>query len=78
VTKTNWAKTGIVPDVKVPSELTLLTAHLIALNKLLETEPSGPHFRELQRSMLMVERELNAKRADLISQLKQPQTGNNP
>jgi hypothetical protein len=78
VTKTNWAKTGIVPDVKVPSELTLLTAHLIALNKLLETEPSGPHFRELQRSMLMVERELNTKRADLISQLKQPQTGNNP
>ena len=77
VTKTNWAKTGIVPDVKVPSELTLLTAHLMALNKLLDTEPSGPHFRELQRSMLMVERELNTKRADLISQLKQPQTGNN-
>jgi hypothetical protein len=77
VTQENWAKTGIVPDVKVPAELTLLTAHLMALNKLLETEPSGPHFRELQRSMLMVERELNTKRADLISQLKQPRTENN-
>jgi len=77
VTQENWAKTGIVPDVKVPAELTLLTAHLMALNKLLETEPSGPHFRELQRSMLMVERELNTKRADLISQLKQPRTANN-
>lgn len=77
VTQENWAKTGIVPDVKVPAELTLLTAHLMALNKLLETEPSGPRFRELQRSMLMVERELNTKRADLISQLKQPRTENN-
>ena len=76
VTKNNWAQTGIIPDVKVPSELTLLTAHLMALNQLLETEPSGPHFRELQRSMLMVERELNTKRADLISQLKQPRVEN--
>lgn len=71
-TKSNWAETGVVPDVKVPSELTLLTAHLMALNQLLETAPSGPQFRELQRSMLMVEKELNTKRADLISQLKQP------
>ncbi|MEM6427588.1 MAG: S41 family peptidase [Cyanobacteria bacterium P01_D01_bin.128] len=72
VTQDNWAQTGIIPDVKVPAELTLSTAHLMALNRLLETEPTGPHFRELQRSMLMVERELNTKRADLISQLKQP------
>ncbi|MDB9529127.1 S41 family peptidase [Oscillatoria sp. CS-180] len=72
LTGTNWGETGVVPDVKVPSELTLLTAHLMALNKLLETEASSPQFRELQRSMLMVERELNSKRADLISQLKQP------
>lgn len=75
-TQDNWDKTGIIPNVKVPSELTVLTAHLMALNKLLETEPSGPNFRELQRSLLMVERELNTRRADLISQLKQPQAGN--
>lgn len=72
ITQSNWADTGIIPDVKVPSELALLTAHLGALNKLLETAPEGTQFRELQRSMLMVERELNTKRADLISQLKQP------
>lgn len=76
ITQGNWADTGIVPDVKVPSELTLHTAHLMALNKLLETAPSGPAFRELQRTMLMVERQLNTRRADLISQLKQPQSGN--
>ncbi len=72
VTHTNWGESGIIPDVKVPAELTLLTAHLMALNTLLETAPSGPQFRELQQSMLRVERELNTKRADLISQLKQP------
>lgn len=74
----NWSKTGVIPDVKVPSELTLLTAHLMALNKLLEAETNGSQFRELQRSMLMVEQELNAKRADLISQLKQPASGGSP
>ncbi|MEM1309794.1 MAG: S41 family peptidase [Cyanobacteria bacterium P01_H01_bin.153] len=78
ITQDNWAKTGIVPDVKVPSELTLLTAHLMALNALLETTPSGPSLRELQRTMLLVERELNTRRADLISQLKQPQSSNTP
>ncbi|MEM9118002.1 MAG: S41 family peptidase [Cyanobacteria bacterium P01_F01_bin.56] len=77
-TGTNWGKTGIVPDVKVPSELTLLMAHLMALNKLMETETSGSGFRELQRTMLLVERELNTRRADLISQLKQPRVENNP
>lgn len=78
VTQANWAQTGIVPNVKVPAELTLPTAHLIALNQLLETEPSGPGFRELQRTMLMVDRELNTRRADLISQLKQPQSSSSP
>ncbi|NER78615.1 MAG: S41 family peptidase [Leptolyngbya sp. SIO1D8] len=76
ITGSNWAKTGVIPDVKVPAELSLLTAHAMALNTLLETAPEGAHFRELQRSMLIVERELNAQRADLISQLKQPNPGN--
>lgn len=69
-TGTNWADTGVIPDVKVPSELALLTAHLMALNALLETQPDGAHFRELQHTLTQVERALNAKRAELISQLK--------
>lgn len=73
-TGSNWAETGIIPNVKVPAELALLTAHAMTLNRRLDTEPEGPQFRELQHSMLLVERELNAKRADLISQLKQPQS----
>lgn len=72
MTGDNWAETGIIPDVKVPAELTLLTAHLMALNRQLENPAAKTPLRELQMSMLAVERELNAKRADLISQLKQP------
>lgn len=71
-TGSHWGKTGIVPDVKVPGELALLTAHRLALDHLLNTQPDGVQFRELQRSLLRVERELNARRAELISQLKRP------
>lgn len=75
-TGSNWAQTCVIPDVKVPAELALLTAHAIALNKRLEIEPDGPPLRELQHSIVLVERELNAKRADLISQIKQPGSSN--
>lgn len=36
ITKTNWEGTGVEPDIKVAKELALKTAHLLALNKLLE------------------------------------------
>ncbi|MDA0266385.1 MAG: S41 family peptidase [Cyanobacteria bacterium] len=71
-TGTNWSETGIIPNVKVPAELALLTAHLGALNRLFDTQPEGPQLREVQQSLLMVERQLNQKRAELISQLKRP------
>jgi hypothetical protein len=71
-TGTNWSETGIIPNVKVPAELALLTAHLGALNRLFDTQPAGPQLREVQQSLLLVERELNQKRAELIGQLKRP------
>ncbi|MGD1908936.1 MAG: S41 family peptidase [Leptolyngbyaceae cyanobacterium] len=72
ITGSNWSETGIIPDVKVPAELALLTAHLGALNRLFETLPEGPQLRETQQSLMLVERELNQRRAELISQLKRP------
>ena len=33
VTKTNWEGTGVKPDVAVPADQALLTAHLLALKK---------------------------------------------
>lgn len=71
-TGSNWGETGVIPDVKVPGELALLTAHHRALTGLLDTQPDGARWRELQRSLLLVERELNTQRAELIAQLKRP------
>ncbi|MFE4106821.1 S41 family peptidase [Almyronema epifaneia] len=69
VTQTNWEGTGILPDVKVPSELAPKTAHLLALQKLLETQPTGSYERELRQSLYRVERELNEQRQALITRI---------
>lgn len=69
VTQSNWDSTGVIPDVKVPMELALKAAHLLALTQLLETSPAGAYRRELLESAQAVERELNQQRQDLISQL---------
>jgi len=37
ITKTNWEGTGVKPDIEVPAEQALKTAHLMALKKLLAT-----------------------------------------
>ena len=71
-TGSNWGSTGVVPDVKVPQELTLLTAHVMALNHLLDTVPQGTPLREVQAALGQVERELNSRRAELIHRLKRP------
>jgi retinol-binding protein 3 len=41
VTGKNWDGTGVLPDVKVPTEIALETAHVIALNQLLEAGAEG-------------------------------------
>ena len=33
ISKTNWAGTGVEPDIKLPKEQALKTAYLMALNK---------------------------------------------
>ena len=39
ITKANWEGTGVEPDVKVPKELALKTAYVLALNKIAEKTP---------------------------------------
>lgn len=70
ITGENWEGTGVLPDVKVPSELGLKTAHLMALDKLLETAQESAFVREIQSSIYRVQQDLNELRKDLIAQLK--------
>jgi hypothetical protein len=43
VTKSNWESTGVVPDVAVPGDAAVRTAHRAALEKLLDTATDDLH-----------------------------------
>lgn len=45
ITKTNWEGVGVIPEVKVDAEKALKTAHILALNNLIEAE-KNPSKRE--------------------------------
>ncbi len=62
ITKTNWEGTGVEPDVKVPKELALKTAHALALNKIAEKTPD-----EQRKKML---RDLAAKTQSEIEEMR--------
>ncbi|WOD38061.1 S41 family peptidase [Nodosilinea sp. E11] len=72
VTGKNWDGTGVIPTVKVPAETALDTAHLMAINHLLETGAEGVARRELEETLPRVERSLQRARQDLIANLGGP------
>ncbi|MBE9139663.1 S41 family peptidase [Nodosilinea sp. LEGE 07088] len=69
ITGSNWDGTGVIPNVKVPMETAFDTAHLMALNHLLEHGAEGVAKRELEQTLPRVERSLQQKRQDLIANL---------
>ena len=58
ISGTNWEGTGVKPDIEVPKELALKTAHRAALQKVLETTPNAPFADELKKSLETVQKEL--------------------
>lgn len=73
----NWEGSGVVPDFKVPTELALKTAQLLAFRKLLRDDTEGPNLgqlegslkRELEESLTLVEDDLNRMQQDLVSEM---------
>lgn len=51
VTKSNWEGTGVEPDVKVPADLALKTAHVAALRKHLEKVKEA-HIKDAIRQLI--------------------------
>ncbi|MEO1392847.1 MAG: S41 family peptidase [Cyanobacteria bacterium J06634_5] len=73
----NWEGSGVLPDFKVPAELSLKTAQLLAFRKLLRDNTEGPNpgelenslVRELEDSLTLVEEDLNRMQQDLVSNM---------
>jgi len=77
ITGENWEGAGVLPDFKVPTELSLKTAQLLAFRKLLrdDAESSNPGQlpsslkRELEESLTKIENDLNRMQQDLVSNM---------
>jgi C-terminal processing protease CtpA/Prc len=59
ITKTNWEGTGVAPDISVPADLALKTAHLSALNKLESKEQDPELKRQLKEIAGRLRKELD-------------------
>ena len=59
ITRTNWERVGVRPDVAAPSERALRTAHLAALRGLRQVATDAERRQALDRAIADVEREGN-------------------
>jgi hypothetical protein len=55
ITRRNWERVGVRPDVAVPEREALAAAHALALRQLLEREPDAERRRRLERAIREVE-----------------------
>lgn len=55
ITKRNWERVGVRPDVPVSEREALAAAHALALRQLLEREPDAERRRRLERAIAEVE-----------------------
>ena len=67
ITGENWEGSGVLPDFKVPGELSLKVAHYMGLTDL--SKRSQQMKQELQAALDTVKKQLDQMQQDLISQL---------
>jgi C-terminal processing protease CtpA/Prc len=58
ITNTNWEGTGVAPDIEVPADLALKTAHLTALKKFISTTTDTNRINNLNKLIETLEKEL--------------------
>lgn len=76
ITKTNWEGTGVEPDVNVPADLALDTAHLTALEKIRAAEKDPNLSRQLDEAIATVKKSLDDAKAKLPAEPKPSTSGN--
>lgn len=73
----NWEGSGVLPDFKVPTELSLKTAQLLAFRKILRDEEEGNSLgplpsslkREIEESLAKTEADLDRMQQDLVGEM---------
>jgi retinol-binding protein 3 len=69
ISKTNWEGTGVKPDIEVPADLALKTAHFGALKKVRDTAAGDPEqTKHLNEIIQKLEKELKTKDVSLKKQ----------
>lgn len=58
ISKTNWEGTGVKPDIEIPADQALKTAHIMALKKEIEKAKDDPLKQALQEALEKVQKEL--------------------
>lgn len=59
ISQTNWEGSGVEPDVRVPAERALKTAHIAALNNILAKATEQEFIDELKKAIETVEKEVS-------------------
>ncbi len=65
----SWEGSGVLPDLKVPEELSLKTAHYLGLTDLSKLSQARGASQEIEAAMATVKKQLDQMQQDLVSQL---------